>query len=249
MPLNLLKRKTRPRACVPPGCRVYAIGDIHGRADLLADLHRRIAEDAGASQAVKRIAVYLGDYVDRGHSSFEVIDMLLNEPLKGFESVHLKGNHEAMMLEFIDGTPNPNWLVNGGDATLQSYGIEMAWAIADAYGLERIRDLLQDSVPSTHLAFLRSLQLHMIVGDYLFVHAGIRPGLPLDKQRAADFIWIRDRFLASHDDFGMRVVHGHSITAKPEVRANRIGIDTGAFFSNRLTCAILEDRDVRFLNT
>lgn len=249
MPLSLLKRRSRPRACVPPGCRVYAIGDIHGRADLLADLHRRIAEDAKDAKAAKRIAVYLGDYVDRGQGSFEVIDTLLNAPLRGFESVHLKGNHEAMMLDFLAGSPNPNWLFNGGDATLRSYGVETAWQIADAYGLERIRDLLEESVPSTHLAFLRSLQLHTIVGDYLFVHAGIRPGLPLDQQRPADFMWIRDRFLASQDDFGMRVVHGHSITAKPEVRANRIGIDTGAFFSNRLTCAVLEDHDVRFLST
>ena len=246
---KLIKSRNPSRARVPPGRRVYAIGDIHGRSDLLADIHRRIAEDAAGAKTETLSVVYLGDYVDRGPFSFEVIDLLLNEPLEGFEHVYLKGNHEDMMLGFLTGPPNEAWLFNGGDATLRSYGIELAWSMADSNGLEMLRRSLQRALPQEHLRFLNRLTLHSRIGDYLFVHAGIRPGLPLDQQRPADLVWIRDRFLASDDDFGMRVVHGHSITAKPDLRHNRIGIDTGAFFSNKLTCLVLEKDDVRFLQT
>jgi serine/threonine protein phosphatase 1 len=178
-----------------------------------------------------------------------VLDTLIRTPLKGMRSIYLKGNHEDMMLRFIRGDNVPHWLHNGGDATLASYGIAASWMTSDASNLEALRRRLQDAMPATHLAFLESLRLFYVAGDYLFVHAGIRPGVPLDAQRPADLLWIRDPFLMSKNAFGKCVVHGHTICSVPEVRTNRIGIDTGAFYSGRLTCLVLEGDRVGFLHT
>lgn len=237
------------RARVPAGQRVYAVGDIHGRPDLLAELRLRILDDAARDAGSACTIVYLGDYVDRGPGSFEVIDMLLHDPLPGFESVFLKGNHEDMMLRFLAGPSDDNWLANGGDATLISYGVPLAWGRGDRRWLEDLQSRLLQRIPPDHLRFLADLQLHHSIGDYLFVHAGVRPGIPLDRQRPVDLIWIRDRFLDSAQDLGKCVVHGHSITERPEVRSNRIGIDTGAFYTNRLTGVVLEGETYRFLHT
>lgn len=237
------------RSRVPPGRRIYAVGDIHGRDDLLRELHRLILDDWASSAPDSRaVVIYLGDYVDRGPGSLEVIDMLLNEPLKGFERVYLMGNHERMMLDFLDGPPDPVWLFNGGTATLWSYGVD-GLSLSSERDLERVRQSMLEALPTTHRGFLDNLELSHEEGDYLFVHAGIRPGRPLDRQEPQDLLWIRGPFLHSDADFGRRIVHGHTITPEPAVARNRVGIDTGAFSSGRLTCAVLEDTALRFLHT
>lgn len=237
-------------ARVPDGHRVYAIGDIHGRCDLLLQLHRKIVADVRARPGpTRRTLVYLGDYIDRGASSFDVLDVLIHAPLEGFERVHLRGNHEDLMLRFLSGRHDAIWLHNGGDATLASYGLLASWMVAQPSEMLALRDRLHAAMPSSHLAFLQALRLWHVSGDYYLVHAGVRPGVPLDRQRPADLVWIREPFLLSDDDFGKRVVHGHTITSEPDVRANRIGIDTGAFCTGRLTCLVLEGTNVGFLST
>lgn len=235
-------------ASVPPDTRVYAIGDIHGRLDLLSRLHRMILDDARAAKGGDRILVYLGDYVDRGPDSAGVIELLSQEPLPGFTAIHLKGNHEDFLLRFLDDTSSGTaWFANGGVETLRSYGVDMEYVDRDTPA--RLLDKLSRRLPARHLDFLRALSLNHCIGDYLFVHAGIRPGLAMELQSATDMLWIRGEFLNSAVKHGKIVVHGHTITDLPEVRDNRIGIDTGAFFSNRLTCLVLDGTDRRFLHT
>ncbi len=241
----------RRRAGVPAGCRIYAVGDIHGRLDLLNALNAAISADARASAPARRCVVYLGDYVDRGLWSREVIDCLLAGPLPGFEAIHLLGNHERMMRDFLDDTGiGPTWMMNGGDRTLSSYGVpadDALWAPRTAF--DRLQAAFRTRLPPAHRDFLESLRLMHIEGDYAFVHAGVRPGMALDAQVEEDLIWIREPFLSSVEDFGKIVVHGHTITPRPDMQANRIGIDTGAYSSNRLTCLVLEGNTRRFLST
>jgi serine/threonine protein phosphatase 1 len=238
------------RARVPAGARVYAIGDIHGRLDLLQRLHDMIRRDADISGAARCVAVYLGDYVDRGPDSYGVVDLLTTKPLEGFESVFLKGNHEELMLRFMaDGSMARAWLGNGGGATLKSYGISTLGILLGDSGFQRMRAKLDRTIPNSHRTFYGGLPLLHTGGDYLFVHAGIRPGIPLAEQEAEDLMWIRQDFLNAEDDFGKIVVHGHSITAKPDIKPNRIGIDTGAFRSDCLTCLVLDGATRRFLDT
>lgn len=237
-------------ARVPDGERLYVVGDVHGRSDLLARIHHAIRADVHERPGpLKRTVVYLGDYVDRGPGSFQVLEMLIRMPLEGMKLVYLKGNHEDMMLRFIRGDDIPGWLYNGGDATLASYGVMVTRMMPSPTMIAELRRRLQDAMPAAHVTFLESLQLMHLAGDYLFVHAGIRPGVPLDAQRPADLMWIREPFLVAKNTFGKCVVHGHTISTVPEVRANRIGIDTGAFYSGRLTCLVLEGDRVGFLQT
>lgn len=232
---------------VPPGSRVYAVGDIHGRVDLLRAINQLIHEDAYEKQAPRNLVVYLGDFIDRGDHSRDVIDCLLDEPIPGFEIVHLLGNHEESMLHFLaDAAIGPAWMSYGGVATLRSYGVRPPNSDRD---LLRAQSELRSRVPTRHLEFLRELKLSHCEEDYLFVHAGLRPGLPMEEQTAADILWIRDEFLTSEADFGKIVVHGHTITEAPDVRRNRIGIDTGAFASGILTCLVLADEQWSFLQT
>jgi len=234
---------------VPDDRRIYAVGDIHGRIDLLNELHTLIVADAETAQNLRRMVVYLGDYVDRGPGTFEVLDVLVNEPLAGFERAHLMGNHEDMMLKFLAGPPEPMWIINGGIATLESYGVEPPAARYAPADLEVARRRLQQALPSDHLGFLQGLRLCHTEGDYFFVHAGVRPGVPLEDQNPYEMMWIRDRFLLSDADFGKRVVYGHTPSRVPEVFENRIGIDTGAFYTGCLTCLVLEGAEHRFLHT
>ncbi|MBI3452117.1 MAG: serine/threonine protein phosphatase [Rhodospirillales bacterium] len=231
-----------PQAKAPAGSCVYAIGDIHGRADLLADLHERIVRDAARRSARRKVVVYLGDYIDRGYESRQVIDLLLDRPLAAFERVHLIGNHEQSMLTFLDDLAiGPAWLQYGGLEALFSYGIVVDRGAGDEGArLAKAQKELRAKLPQRHLEFLKSLARMHIEGDYLFVHAGIRPGVPLERQDERDLLWIRDEFLASTADHGKVVVHGHSISERPELRRNRIGIDTGAFATGRLTGLVLE---------
>ncbi len=236
---------------VPEGQRVYAIGDIHGRADLLTELHSQIRDDhRAAGRCNSAVAVYLGDYIDRGTASREVIDLLLDEPLAGLESVHLKGNHEEAMLKFLEHPAiGPQWFGFGGETTVMSYGATAPRSLGDKAYYAELSDQMRVCVPSRHKAFLEGLKLQYRAGDYLFVHAGIRPGCPLEEQDPDDLLWIRSEFLNSRADHGVMVVHGHTPTARPDVRSNRIGIDTGAFASGALTCLVLEGGAKRFLST
>jgi serine/threonine protein phosphatase 1 len=236
---------------VPRGHRVYAIGDIHGRADLLAQLHRQIRGDAAnAPPGIKRTIIYLGDYVDRGLDSMGVINLLLNAPMDDFETVYLKGNHEDALLRFLeDLSTGPNWFGIGGDATVLSYGIRIPTGLTAAQHLEYVWKELGARIPQNHLEFLSNLQLMYQTGDYVFVHAGIKPGVPLEQQDPEDLMWIRGEFLDSRQDHGKIVVHGHMPVSQPEIQIHRIGIDTGAFATNVLTCIVLEGVTRRFLST
>lgn len=248
---------SRPRAqaveierSVPPGSRVYAIGDIHGRADLLAALHEKLKEDARQHDCERRSVVYLGDYVDRGLQSREVIDLLLDAPLEGFESVHLMGNHEDFMLRFLEEPKSgPGWFMNGGGATLYSYGVRMPSRGTDASRLSDLGAQLRANLPPRHLDFLNGLKRWHIEGDYYFVHAGVRPGVPLEEQREEDILWIRELFLDDPGEHGKMVIHGHTIMPEPVVRPNRIGIDTGAYATGVLTSLVLEGNKRSFLQT
>ncbi|MFZ4409792.1 MAG: metallophosphoesterase family protein [Paracraurococcus sp.] len=225
---------------LPPGLRVYAIGDVHGCADRLGALHAMIARDARARPADHVVLIHLGDYVDRGEDSAGVLERLLAPcPVPGAEVVNLLGNHEVMMLDACDPRSAagalPFWLENGGAATLASYRA----APEDPAPWE--------AIPREHLALLRGCALRWAAGDYLFVHAGVRPGIPLDRQDPFDLIWIREPFLSFEGDLPQIVVHGHTPAAAPAVRPHRIGIDTGACFGGALTCLVLEGQRLRFL--
>jgi serine/threonine protein phosphatase 1 len=218
---------------------------------LLAQLHRQIQEDATtAPERVTKTVVYLGDYVDRGLDSKGVLDLLLNNPLAGFDTVYLKGNHEDTLLRFLqDISVGPDWFAIGGNATVLSYGVRTPQGLSTAQRFEHIWSELPSCIPQDHLEFFLELELMYQAGDYLFVHAGIRPGTPLDQQNPEDLMWIREEFLSSKQEYGAIVVHGHSIRNRPDIQNQRIGIDTGAFATNVLTCLVLEGTTKRFLST
>ena len=241
---SLIARGKAP--AVPAGMRVYAVGDVHGRSDLLDVLLAMIAEDAATSAADRRVVVFLGDYVDRGADSRGVVDRLAAGPPEGFAWVCLRGNHEDMMLSFMaDRSLGPAWMRNGGLPTLTSYlGPE-----AERMDLAELQRALIAALPTRHLEFLKTLSLTHYEGDYLFVHAGVRPGVALSRQSPADLLWIRDPFLDSQASHGKVVVHGHSIDWRPVERPNRIGIDTGAFTTGHLTALALEGTRRAFLQT
>jgi len=233
----------------PPGVRLYAIGDIHGRVDLLQRLHQQIVAD-GADGPERKLVVYLGDYVDRGDHSRQVIEMLIEPPPDGFERVLLMGNHEEMMGTFLeDASIGPAWFANGGDATLFSYGVGAPDGVVGEARIIAMQQAIREKLPDTHRQFLRALQLYHVEGDYLFVHAGMRPGRAIEDQDHRDLLWIRDAFLSSQARHAHCVVHGHTIVEEPEFHDNRIAIDTGAFFSNVLTCLVLEGDARRLLQT
>jgi serine/threonine protein phosphatase 1 len=238
-------------ARVPPGVCVYAVGDVHGRADLLQALHRQIAEDAAQlTPGTDKLVIYVGDYVDRGLESRAVLDLLIDQPLAEFHPIYLLGNHDAWLLSFlIDARIGPTWLRYGGDATLHSYGVRLRPPIVDPAHYEKLQTELRERLPRAHAEFLERLELSYETGDYLFVHAGVRPGVALDQQSADDLLWIREPFLSSRRDLGKVIVHGHTVEAEPAVRFNRIGIDTGACWTGCLTCLVLEEGGYRFLST
>jgi len=238
-------------ARVPPGVCIYAVGDIHGRADLLEALHAAIAEDAAQlTPGTGKFLVYVGDYVDRGLESRQVIDLLLGDPLPDFRTVRLLGNHDAWLLGFLsDATIGPTWLRYGGDVTLHSYGVRVGVPIEDDGYYTKLQAALRARVPREHVEFLEQLELSFETGDYLFVHAGVRPGIPLDQQSVEDLLLIREPFLSWRRDLGRVVVHGHTVETEPVVRNNRIGIDTGACWTGCLTCLVLEEGSYRFIST
>ena len=246
MPLKLFRRVAEGLSAKrdhrgQPGARAYAVGDIHGRLDLLDQLLGKIEDDIAQRPADKVALVFLGDLIDRGPASAGVIERL--RTLNGFpaRASFLLGNHEEMFLRAIDGEPGVahDWLRFGGDACAESYGLSplSLEAAEDA----RAAELLSGAVPAEHLAFLRGFGDSVSFGDYLFVHAGIRPGIAIEDQDPHDLRWIRRPFLSDIQDHGCMVVHGHTITDGVEERSNRIGIDTGAYQTGVLTALAIED--------
>jgi serine/threonine protein phosphatase 1 len=234
-------------ASVPPGQRVYVIGDIHGCAALLDRLLKAIVSDAAAGPG-KRLLIFVGDYVDRGPDSRGVIERLLNPP-EGFECRCLRGNHEQAVLDFLNDPPSyRTWKSYGAQETLVSYGVRPP-LFDDAQAIVEARDAFAAKLPQSHLRFLEELELSAEIGDYFVVHAGVRPGVALSAQSPEDLLWIREDFLVSRSDFGKVVVHGHTPTEKVVRRKNRIGIDTGAYATGRLTALVLEGETVKQLHT
>lgn len=234
-------------AAVPPGQRAYVVGDIHGCAALLDRLLKTIVADATVGPE-KRFLVFVGDYVDRGPDSRAVIDRLLNPP-KGFEVRCLRGNHDQAVLDFLnDPLTYRTWKNYGAQETLLSYGVRPP-LFDDEKAIAAARDEFIAKMPESHRRFLEELELSTVIGDYFFVHAGVRPGVALGAQSAEDMLWIREDFLFSSNDFGKVVVHGHSPTEGVVRRKNRIGIDTGAYATGRLTALVLEGETVKLLHT
>lgn len=246
------RRRARPGR-VPPGWRVYAIGDVHGRDDLLADIHAAIAADLVCDRPRRVVVVHLGDYVDRGPSVPAVLDRLIAAPIDGVDWVCLRGNHEAMMLDFLaDPILGAQWLLIGGLATLRDYGVRAALP-ADhdvPAALRQLRDALAARLPPAHRHFLARLPDRYVCGDYRFCHAGVRPGIPFAEQEQDDLLWIREPFLSHRGPAtdGV-VVHGHTPTMAPVLKEYRIGIDTGAVYSDRLSCVVLDGDRRRMLET
>jgi serine/threonine protein phosphatase 1 len=219
---------------------VYAIGDIHGCLDELRVLHAAVADDFRRNQPASAMLVHLGDYIDFGPDSAGVIELLAaGPPVDGLRTVNLMGDHERTALDALagDGAAATDWLHTGGEATLRS------WGIADAMPRTEWRRF----VPDAHVAFMQGLKREYRAGGYLFVHAGLRPGVALENQAEDDVLGIRQSFLASEQDFGVVVVHGHSGAPTPVMKQNRIGIDTGAGCGGRLTCAVFEEDGVAFI--
>jgi len=249
----LATQQTITPPVTPPDRRIYAIGDVHGRFDLLKKLLEMIQEDGASNQRGENILVMLGDYIDRGADSKAVIELLSMPAPDGFDIICLKGNHEEMLLQFLKNTGHPFvWLKNGGRETLKSYGLDIKALSVSSIpqaAIEQARTDLRAVFPGSHMEFLTALDMVHYEGDYLFVHAGVRPGVALSEQNERDLIWIRKEFLHSKEDFGKIIVHGHSITDQPMIADNRIGIDTGAWRSGVLSCLVLEGDKRRFLKT
>lgn len=234
---------------VPPGYRVYAVGDVHGRLDLLDDALSRIEADIHSRARAQNIIVFLGDLIDRGPSSAQVIERVRTYRRPAVRTVFLSGNHEEVLLRLLRGESLflRDWLNFGGAQCARSYGISST-------ALKRMDpgqavEVLRQKIPGHDQAFLKSFVDTFRIGSYLFVHAGVRPGVPLSDQTQADLRWIRRPFLENDDDHGFVVVHGHTIAEQVDVRANRIGLDTGAYRSGVLTAMGLEGRERWFLQT
>jgi serine/threonine protein phosphatase 1 len=223
------------------GCRAYAVGDVHGRLDLLDAILAEIERDMAARRPVRTFLVFLGDLIDRGPDSAGVVERLRTYRHNDAELVMLSGNHEEVLLEILSGKLGvlPAWLKFGGVECATSYGIDPEkLRQADE---RRAIEIVREKVPRRHREFLRSFADTFRFGDYLFVHAGIRPGVGLDEQDRKDLRWIREPFLGDAKEHGFLVVHGHTITREVDERPNRIGIDTGAYQSGILTAVAVED--------
>jgi serine/threonine protein phosphatase 1 len=233
----------RTAARLPDGVRVYAVGDIHGRADLLQALLLQIDVDCALYPSSRPIVVFLGDYIDRGPGSREVVDLLLG--CAGTrETIFLRGNHETFVHRFLsEPAILDEWRLCGGLETLMSYGLKPS-INPDTEEQNRLADELARSIPQRHLEFLDALDLSFSCGDFLFVHAGIRPGIAIRRQREEDLLWIRDEFLFCEQPFEKFIVHGHTPVPAPDIRSNRVNIDTGAFATGRLTCVVIEGASI-----
>jgi serine/threonine protein phosphatase 1 len=245
----MFPRKQLQQPAGASGRRAYVVGDIHGRLDLLDALLRNIHRDIDERPHAETLLVFVGDLIDRGPSSAQVIERLRTYSRDGVRTVFLLGNHEEVLLRVLGGDADliPDWLRFGGKQCLQSYGLDPAKL--KTMRQERALDAIRAAIPADHVEFLRSFADTCQFGDYLFVHAGIRPGVPLDEQLQADLRWIRDPFLFDDSDHGFVVVHGHTITPEVEELPNRIGIDTGAYRTGILTAVAIDGTERWFLDT
>ncbi len=236
-------------ARTPEGMRIYAVGDVHGCHSMLAEMHDRIVADVEARPVADHRVIHIGDYGDRGPNSAAVIERLVGLTAGNPRVVCLRGNHDVMLTDFLDDPARAGsiYMANGGAETLRSYGVNVnrfAWLMSDYPALAR---QLKEKMPAAHVTFLKNLPLTARFGDYFFCHAGIRPGVPLDEQDAQDLVWIREEFLLDESDHGVVVIHGHTPAREPDVRSNRINVDTGAVYGGTLTCLALEGSEYRFL--
>lgn len=238
---------------VPDGRRVYAIGDVHGRFDLLEALVRRVIADLARFPARDAELVLLGDYLSRGAQVPQVLDFLTDAaPRLPLPVTALKGNHEDMALRFLDQGDlwaGAAWLRNGAAAVYAAYGAPIETRVHADDELPAVAGRLREAMPARHLETLRNLAIRHRVGDYLFVHGGLKPGVPLDQQTDHDMMWMREPFLSDRGFHEAFVVHGHTPQALPEIRPNRLNIDTRAYASNILTCVVLDGRERRFIAT
>lgn len=233
-------RFMRAPGWMPRGRRAYVVGDVHGCMDKLRALHALIASDYATRPGKASVIVYLGDYIDQGPDSAGVVGLLASVPsATGLPAITLLGDHERMLLDALDGdrAAATDWLWAGGKAALASWGLDP----------ELPREAWAAGFPPSHLAWLRGLRLRHREGDYLFVHAGVRPGVPIENQSRDDLVTMRQPFLSTEQALGAIVVHGHSSSPAVHIGANRIGLDTGAGIGGRLTCAVLEDDLVALL--
>lgn len=242
------------QARVPDGIRIYAVGDVHGRHDLLVKLFEKIEADAAAAPEQQREIIFLGDYIDRGLYVRQTLDWLIEFPNRPegqrYRLTCLKGNHEELLLKFLK---NPDagqvWLENGAYETLLSFGIKLSSPRPKPETFKHLSEQLHSKLKDNYLKFISDRGLARTVGDYFFCHAGIDPDRPLKSQQPQSLLWIRDKFLQSDRLFEKIIVHGHSISPLPDVRPNRIGIDTGAYGTGRLTCLVLYGNNRAFLHS
>lgn len=232
--------KSRPEPSGAKGYRAYVVGDVHGRLDLLEELLAKIHAELQHRPSAKTLLVFVGDLIDRGPSSAQVIERLRTYRREGIRPVFLLGNHEEVLLRILKGDAQliTKWRWFGGAECLESYGVDPSQFshLTDEEALALVRR----AIPKEHVEFLESFADSCRFGDYLFVHAGIRPGVELEQQRQSDLRWIREPFLLDESDHGFVVVHGHTIAREVEVRPNRIGIDTGAYRTGVLTALAIE---------
>jgi len=247
--MSMLGLGEAKNASGPQGCRAYVIGDVHGRLDLLTELMGRIERDIAAAPGLRHVVVFLGDLIDRGPNSKGVIDFLSWHKPQDYKVIYLMGNHEETFLSVLNGDRGAltQWFRFGGRECVKSYGVTDLLRIEHAP-----RELLNDiiaAVPRRHREFIESFDDSFRFGDYVCVHAGIRPGLALEEQDPHDLRWIREEFMESSADHGFVTVHGHTVVAEPEEASNRISIDTGAWQTGRLTALVIEGETRRFIIT
>jgi len=240
----------RERLKLDPGdIPIYAIGDIHGRLDLLQKAEQAIIDDAAAIPG-RKLIITLGDYIDRGPSSAQVISHLLAPPPENFDRISLTGNHEIVMLDYLDGLVSfSDWMRMGSDALLRSYGLDPEQLPLIFSTAAKLDGFIRQSIPKTHVDFLRSLPIFVDTPNVLFVHAGIDPTLPIDAQSDEDLVFIRHRFFDSRQPLPKLIVHGHTPNDEPEVLPQRLNLDTAAFHSGKLTVAKLWKGRVHLFQT
>jgi serine/threonine protein phosphatase 1 len=232
----------------PQGVTIYAVGDIHGRLDLLTKVHQLIDQDKTLRNPKQSVEVYLGDYIDRGPDSAGVVSNLIARGL-GAHTIFLRGNHEQCLLDFMQGAECwEQWKDTGGIPTLLSYGVAPSFFSRDV-PQDGIRHALTQRLPEEHVRFYGDTERYLEAGSYLFVHAGLRPGIKLQHQAIGDLLGIRAEFLDYEGDFGRIIVHGHTPVAKADLRPNRINIDTGAFATNLLTCIRIDEDGAHILTS
>ena len=242
-------RKSRQAPQGAKGYRAYVVGDVHGRLDLLDDLLERIERELVERPARKIVLAFVGDLIDRGPASAQVIERLRTYRRAGVQTLFLLGNHEEVMLRILDGETAliDSWLTFGGAQCLQSYGLDPK--PLQSMPEEEALALIREAIPDSHVRFLKSFHDTFRFGDYLMVHAGIRPGIEIEQQRQSDLRWIREPFLLNDQDHGFIVVHGHTISDAVDERENRIGIDTGAYATGRLTALAIDGPERWYLDT